>query len=253
MIFNMNGSGGNSVLNFRVVGNPHPSNPTENTIWVNTDIAITSWHFCIEEPNICNEGDVWIQVNESSDMEFNALKKNGIMTYPLYVSQYIGGKWIIKDAKNYQGGEWTNFWYGELYDNGKEWTHITGNLTFKGNEDCYWGRDNGSSFTIVASNGDWGTEAVSCAIYWDTPIDLTSFNTLVFEGSFSRGSGSPWNGIGVWSATTSPNWTNCAASSTALTDGISSLDVSSLKGEYYCGVWAYHNGTSVTCKLLKLE
>ena len=360
MIFNMSGGGGTG-LNFAVVGNPQPTNPKNNTVWIDTDNEITEWTFSAENPyavqtdiytevgatadrylvsdgsekvqaaphwtltdkitlpygtdtititasssststvshcfydengNLvssvlrqtgtrtylvpvgaksvrvsirendtksviahhyeCDEGTVWIQTSDSSDIEFNALKKNGIMAYPLSVKQIINGVWVDKDKKIYNDGNFGEWWDGKLYEYGKEWSHITGNLTFKGDEDCSISKG-ASSFSINSWNGDWGTEAVSCVAYFANPIDLTNFNTLVFEGSFSRGGDNPWNGIGVWSNTTSPNWTNCAASSSALTNGISTLDVSTLTGKYYCGVWAYYTGTSVTCKLLKLE
>ena len=39
MILNLGGSGG-APLNFKVVGNPQPSNPKVNTIWVDTDVPI---------------------------------------------------------------------------------------------------------------------------------------------------------------------------------------------------------------------
>lgn len=47
------GSGGGAPLNFKVVGGTsQPSNPKENTIWVNTDKEITGWHFGVENPYI---------------------------------------------------------------------------------------------------------------------------------------------------------------------------------------------------------
>lgn len=54
MIFNMSGGGGTAAgLNFKVVGGTSvPSNPTANTIWVNTGASITSWHFGAKEPNV---------------------------------------------------------------------------------------------------------------------------------------------------------------------------------------------------------
>lgn len=49
------GGGGSNSLNFKVVGGTTaPVNPKENTIWVNTDVKITSWHFGAEEPNVYN-------------------------------------------------------------------------------------------------------------------------------------------------------------------------------------------------------
>lgn len=43
--------GGYNPLNFKVVGNPQPVNPRENTIWIDTDEKITSWYFSAEKPN----------------------------------------------------------------------------------------------------------------------------------------------------------------------------------------------------------
>lgn len=48
----LHGNGGANPLNFKVVGNPQPTNPRENTIWVDTDVPITSWHFGADEPNV---------------------------------------------------------------------------------------------------------------------------------------------------------------------------------------------------------
>lgn len=42
------GAGGGNPLNFKVVGNPQPNNPKENTIWIDTDVPITGWQFSAE-------------------------------------------------------------------------------------------------------------------------------------------------------------------------------------------------------------
>lgn len=68
MIFNMTGGGGvaGAGLNFKVVGGTtQPTSPSENTIWVNTSTAITSWSFGANEPNVCqvtvpDAGDPWV-------------------------------------------------------------------------------------------------------------------------------------------------------------------------------------------------
>lgn len=52
MVVPMNGfSSGANPLNFKVVGNPQPANPKENTIWVNTSTKVTSWDFSASEPH----------------------------------------------------------------------------------------------------------------------------------------------------------------------------------------------------------
>ena len=44
--------GGGTSLNFKVVGNPQPSSPKENTIWVDTDTPIPSWEFSATQPTV---------------------------------------------------------------------------------------------------------------------------------------------------------------------------------------------------------
>lgn len=92
-------------LAFEIVGNPQPSNPKENTIWVDTDTKITGWTFSASEPDMV-EGSLWINVGVTSTVPFNALKKNGIIVYPQFVKQATGGAWLDKKAPIYQGGAW---------------------------------------------------------------------------------------------------------------------------------------------------
>ena len=119
---------GGAGLNFKVVGGTtQPSNPSENTIWVNTSATITSWIFSATEPANPTEGMVWITIGTSSTVAFNALKKNGIQVYPIAVKQYVSGKCVDKTAKSYQGGKWVD-WIpsGALYWDGIDRTNFTG-------------------------------------------------------------------------------------------------------------------------------
>lgn len=52
MIHNM--VGGGASLNFKVVGNPQPANPSKNTIWIDTDNAFPNWYFDADEPEVYN-------------------------------------------------------------------------------------------------------------------------------------------------------------------------------------------------------
>ena len=76
-------------LNFDVVGNPQPTNPKENTIWLNTDAEITSWIFSPTEPT-AETGMVWITFNIAGAVSFNALKKNGLV--PVMCRITVNGK-----------------------------------------------------------------------------------------------------------------------------------------------------------------
>ena len=97
------GGGGGGGLNFQVVGGTTaPSNPKENTIWINTTEKITSWIFSATEPQNPIPGMVWIRTGVSSPAEFNALKKNGIQVYPISAKQYVSGAWVNVTVKIYQ-------------------------------------------------------------------------------------------------------------------------------------------------------
>lgn len=56
MIFNM--TGGGTSLNFKVVGNPQPASPKENTIWVNTNTPISGYYFGNEEPLVSDGNEL---------------------------------------------------------------------------------------------------------------------------------------------------------------------------------------------------
>mgnify|MGYP003303869401 CR=1 FL=1 len=128
MIFNVSGGGG-TALNFRVVGGTTaPSNPKENTIWVNTSTDITSWVFSATQPTAAS-GRVWISVGTSSVVEFNALKKNGIQVYPISAKQYVSGVWVDKPAKSYQNGEWVE-WITYLLNGSDFCDSLTGGWEF---------------------------------------------------------------------------------------------------------------------------
>ena len=73
------------MLNFTVTGNPQPANPAVNTIWVDTDTAITGWAFSPDQPENPANGSLWFKTGLASPVAFNALKKNSITMNPLNV------------------------------------------------------------------------------------------------------------------------------------------------------------------------
>lgn len=109
MIINMVGGGGGAALNFKVVaGLTQPGSATENTIWIKTE-KMTGWIIDANQPEELTEGMVWIPVGTKSDVEFNALKKNGLQVYPLSAKQYVDGSLVTLTASIYQSGEWIEF------------------------------------------------------------------------------------------------------------------------------------------------
>lgn len=165
MILNMSGGGGSS-LNFKLVGNPQPSNPGKNTIWIDTDAEITSWIFSATEPNPAL-GMVWISIGTSCTVAFNALKKNGVMVYPISAKQYIGGEWVNKTAKSYQGGAWKD-WVTYFYKDGNTYNDVTGGYTLD------------SDATMEADNIKMYTDGDGSVAYVTTnnKVDISGISTL---------------------------------------------------------------------------
>jgi hypothetical protein len=115
------GGGGGEALNFKILGGlKQPANPKENTIWVETSTAITSYAFSATQPT-GSTGMVWIEIGTSSTASFNVLKKNTITVYIISARQYVNGKWGAVNAYIYQGGVWSQFAYMRYYfiQNGK--------------------------------------------------------------------------------------------------------------------------------------
>ena len=228
------GAGGGSELAFRVLsGTAAPTSPKENDIWVNTDTEITGWHFCANEPNVRVSGTVWIQTGASSPVAFNAVKKNGLMVYPLSAKQYIGGSWVVKEASIYQSGEWVQFssyWDGYYFKDGDQYEEITGGWSSEGWDNS--GTANIGETLIVSANGN-ATGRMGIA----NPVDLTNVNTLWYDSPNGNNGASNSGYLCIADAKTYGSG-NRVASTTIRNAGTGSIDVSNLSGEHYLYLYA---------------
>lgn len=178
-------------LGFEVVGGTTaPNSPKENTIWVNTDVEITSWAFSATEPENPSEGMVWISTGTSSRVTFNALKKNNITVYPMLPKQYVSGAWEDKEAKSYQNGAWAE-WVQPLYIfKAGEGALVTLNVSCGGGQSISYNND---SIEWKITGGDqigliWATEAVN----------LEGYRTLNARAKFSHVNGAQPTTIGFF-------------------------------------------------------
>ncbi len=132
---------GGADLNFEIVGGTtQPSNPKENTIWVNTGTAITGWVFSTETPENPVSGMVWFRVSSASPVSFNALKENNITVYPYQCYQYINGAYESKVAVSYINGDWVN-WVLYLYNQGNLCEDVTGGWDSIISIDSSWSKE----------------------------------------------------------------------------------------------------------------
>ena len=263
MIFNMNGGAGGDELTFKVVGGTSaPSNPSENTIWVNTDATITSWLFDTTIPSNPSEGMVWFSTGAYSAAEFNIITENDVHVYPLFAKQYVNGAWVNKTGKSYRGGKWVD-WATYLYVYGdKCTTNNTGSWTSVGKSHS-WDYNNGwpngnaqaptiswNSDNVTATCGN-GETYRSGIFYKNKKINLSNYSKLVFDG-FSSGAGSVT--LYIWSEIDTYYSAKVVASAgiSITSRGLVEIPVSSLNGEYYIGLAVFANESNKKATMYQL-
>ena len=109
MIGPTNARGGGGGLNLKVVGGTtRPTNPRENTIWVNTTTAITGYVLSPTQPETGTEGLVWLKTADSG-VEINVGRKNAVLLHLRKANIYVSGVWKNVDGYLYSSGSWKQF------------------------------------------------------------------------------------------------------------------------------------------------
>ena len=250
---------GGTELNFEVVGGTtQPSNPKENTIWVNTETEITGWEIRESEPESPYEGMVWIAVATSGYTEISVVSDLSIYINPSRCKQYVSSTWVDKKAMTYKGGEW-NEWVTYLYRRGDTCDAITGGWQARGlkysstaiattptmqlNEDHIYGK-----LTQNGTNGNGGP------IETKNSIDLTNYSLLVFEFDYYKAHMYAWTFLSAYSSATTVYDRNSSADLIMNRDsdehsGLYVVDVSKLSGSYKVGAVLYVAGGPYTIEL----
>lgn len=232
---NFNTGGTGAGLSFKVVAAAtQPVSPTENLIWVVTETPMANWVISPTEPEVDQIGTIWIRTNLTGDVTLNAIKRNGIILYPVGVKQYIGSQWVSLDAHIYQNGMWIQFalaWDGYYFQDGEQYEEFTGG----------WSSDGyNSTGTVTVANI---LEVLSpnaskpARVGTVNPIDLTNVNTLYYDSTTGKnGKAYP----GYLMVTEAKGVGNTAAQATISNSGTGSIDVSELEGSYY--IWLHALG-----------
>lgn len=240
-------------LNYKVVrfdpGAVLPESASKNTIAIFTEVELAGNIFSPTEPTEPTQGMLWIKTGTSSPVAFDALKKGGILIYPLCAFQYIDGAWVSVTAKSYQDGEWVD-WVTFLFNEGDTCDDITGGWSNSGY--TYTGTVGGAStsYTKVAPTvGNTikvsvGAELKVAIAGTENKIDLTDTNTVALDVESvvgqafaivtkSKALGSDYAVIKALTASSAGTTVN--------------LDVSSLSGSYYIAVFTY-GSTNITTR-----
>lgn len=203
-------------LNFEVVGNPKPQNPKENTIWLNTDVAIPSWTFDAVEPGSGADGSAFIKIGKEGNYAFNALKENRLVVYPLYAEQYVSDAWGIVEAQIFKNNKWNALSAEVVLFDG-----VLNTATFGD----YVAQDGVKNFTI--SNGDIRFYYYNSSRFTEL-FDVTAFDRI--EMYFKN-----YNNVGVdiYLVDESGNKNKLVRSGTEASGSTVTYDVSAYTGKYY--------------------
>ena len=241
-IQNIKAGGG---LNFEIVGSTEqPANPSENTVWIETDREITEWIFSVEEPENKTEGMLWISLGTKSSVSFNALSEGNIQVYPSNAQQYVSGAWVSKTARTYKNGEWKG-WVFYLYRKGEGLEEnfvsvmavtitdtaitATGHAAVRTAEMV--------DFDAIASEKLVARVYMGSKVY-DYPLNLVVTDTIASGNNFNPPApANPPDAAIAYSKISNP---------TANAENVIELNVKNISGKHYVGLGlGYHNGSEV--------
>lgn len=191
MIFNMSVGGGSGDLNFEVAGGTtRPTNPKENTLWVNTAVEFESWIFSADQPQVQEAGMVWFEVRPSGNLVFDALKGANVLNVaPIAARQYVDNNWELVTAEIYRDGSWETIEKTVWLLNGmNQYENITGGWLF-----AETGSISGAGVKFTRRDG--GANALETA---KTDIDFSPYSLLTVH--ISANSASSWAAITVGSS-----------------------------------------------------
>lgn len=218
-------------LNFTVAGGTtEPENPTENTIWVNTDQEITGWVFSHNLPDSPFEGMVWIVNGISGVHEFDAVTDVSLRVQVESVKQYIGGAWVVKTTEVYQNGVW-NETILNLYKYGNEYVSTTGGWEKTNNANKY-----NTYMEIVQATSDG---YVYSNMHTKNKVDLTSYTVLNVRMKTAKTSSHGYKtSIGISTSTSSTTSSTGAIVTRTLpgnsiSEFVATVNIENVSGNYY--------------------
>lgn len=229
--------GGGAGLNFRIVGGTvQPESPRENTIWVNTDTAVTGWALSHAEPAAPAEGMVWVQLGTDSDYGFNALKKNELLLFPQSVRQYVNSAWVEKEGAIYQNAAWLGLFSGlYLYRDGDLCTAASGGWSYSG-----------SAFAAASNSGGALVFEADEAFATKRKLSRGDYTKLCVLVSAKSGSG---NTLVLTSTRHDYDEGQYLAARDITKTGLITLEIEKLTASFYVELYAYGESSMRVTKI----
>ena len=226
-----------------------PTDPANNTIWLNPVRDVTSWVISANEPTSPNEGDIWIHTMVAGGVEINILSDNALIIQITKASQYVDNAWNDIDMHIYQNGEWNDMITYLIIGNDTcdpitgGWESVSQQISSVGTA------VNAPTITIYDDRIHINQKQSAGGVYrTKQPIDLTGFSSIVFDGEV--GGVTPntrlyiWPRIGTYQQTTDGKYYTLVSG-----ENVISLEVG---GSCYIGFGFYGTDT-VTCRSLYLK
>lgn len=226
---------GGGDLNFEVVrSTTQPSNPKENTIWVNTNVNIPKYVISATQPSSPESGLLWIKAGNVDSTVMNAVKDNILNVYLGSVSQYTGSSWIGVTAKIYQSGSWkdlSNILY--VLKDGKIATQA-GSFVAVGSTSFSGGKIVSTSHNLASGNN----------AYFSQKVNVDKYKTLRFHINPTDYYVDGLLGVGLMSravngsASTDSEINSLVAGKRLYSTGSQwvNIDISGITGSYYISV-----------------
>jgi len=236
-------------LNFEIVGGTsEPTNPIENTIWINSDTEIGEYQFCSTEPTkrpdgtSLQNGDVWFKTGSISGISLNLLKQNNIDVQIVSTYQYINSNWVLINSKIYKNNNWENS-STYLYYNGEKTTSFN-SYTYDICSPATKQFIDVNTYIDIHVYGNTGSKDCLSGIVYRTvnTVDVTDYHTLgiVYTTVEYINYDYSESAIRIGSSIASTNRINQSAGATLHgTIGektIKEIDISSLNGAHYIGI-----------------
>ena len=229
------GGGGGAFAGLKIVGNPRPNNPTEETVWVNTDNEITGYVLSATAAENPTAGMLWIKISDSSTNEIGtALGKDYIIIMMNSASQYVDGAWVSVEAMSFQNGVWVDFPV-YLYNQGDERTSITNGWTSKRPSGYFTSTGKltigDKSLKATATSGQY------IAVVTKAKIDLSKFNTLCFNVLSTNANEDDmlYGFLAVFDDTFKDSQAIAEIPSANIKTGLNFIDISAINTKHYVG------------------
>ena len=244
-------------LNLTVVGGTtQPASPTENTIWVNTNVTISKWVVNHLPPD-ATEGTVWIKPTDNGSGNINIF--NNIFINVGCVVQYVHDTWVGKDAKLYQNSNWSSIvtW---LYDDGIKFVQFQAQL---GTHGRFYDESDTNGYMRLTDNGTSAWQ--NARVHTSTIVNTQAMNTLHVSITPTYNTSNGYFDFGVASTNTSGSALDNDSSTLVASDRLTktswtqnvqeewTCDISGVTQDAYVSVHVGNGSTSTNTPRIRIH